>query len=267
VAAATGEIVVFSDANAMYDRDALKWLTLGFSDPEVGYVVGAAVYTDAGGNRAAESEGLYWKLEMKLKVLESSFYSVVGGDGAIYAIRRQLFWTLRDDDINDFVNPLQIVAAGYRGLFDSRARCWEGAGDSFAKEIRRKRRIVNRSWRAYRRYAGDLKLWRNARFLFMLWSHKVIRWLAAPLILTAWLMSSLLLTEGGLYVFIWFAISLSIVLALLSVPLEASGRKLPRSLAIVYYFYAVNLAGMLGILDQLRGVRYSTWDHIRKVDS
>ncbi|MCB0314309.1 MAG: glycosyltransferase family 2 protein, partial [Calditrichaeota bacterium] len=72
----------------------------------------------------------------------------VGGDGAIYAIRRNLFWTLKDDDINDFVNPLQIVAKGYRGIFNPQAICYEDAAEAFGKEFRRKRRIVNRSWRA-----------------------------------------------------------------------------------------------------------------------
>src|SRR5882762_1396897 len=121
VAAASGEIIVFSDANAMYGQDAIRRLVQDFADPKVGYVVGAALYYDAQGVRAGESEGVYWKLELFLKRLESQFYSVVGGDGAIYAIRRHLFWDLKDDDISDFVNPLQIIAAGYRGLFNRKS--------------------------------------------------------------------------------------------------------------------------------------------------
>ena len=196
VAAASTDIIVFSDANAMYDPAAIQQLADGFADPKIGYVVGAALYSDADGNRARESEGIYWKLELFLKGLESRYDSVLGGDGAIYAIRRHLFRNLLDDDISDFVNPMQIVAAGYRGTFNPAARCYELAGETFAKEFRRKRRIVNRSWRAVRRHGRQLNWREHGRFLFMLLSHKVIRWFALPLIITAWTVNLALLGAG-----------------------------------------------------------------------
>lgn len=264
VAAASGEIIVFSDANAMYGPDAIRRLVLDFADPKVGYVVGAALYYDAQGVRAGESEGIYWRLELLLKGLESQFHSVVGGDGAIYAIRRELFWDLKEDDISDFVNPLQIVAAGYRGLFNPAARCYEDAGETFSKEFRRKRRIVNRSWRAVRRYGGQLSLRRHGRFLFMLLSHKVIRWYALPLIVVAWITNTALLGEGSLYVWTWSAISASAAIAVLGAVLDRYGRPQPRLVSLLHYFYIINLAGLLGIWDEWRGMRHVTWDHIRK---
>lgn len=261
---AKGEVVVFSDANAMYDSNALRELTRYFADPRVGYVVGAALYYDPNGSRAAESEGLYWKLEMALKQLESDYDSVVGGDGAIYAARRQLFRPLQDDDISDFVNPIQIVAAGYRGRFNRRAFCYEGAGESFSKEFGRKRRIVNRSWRAVRRYGRLLSLRRQPRFVFMLVSHKVIRWFALPLVAVAWAANALLLGTGALYVVTGSAITGSFLLAGWGAVLDRRGRPQPRLVATAYYFYLVNLAAVLGMWDEFRGVRHATWDHIRK---
>lgn len=264
VAAAGGEIVVFSDANAMYEPDALNRLLEGFADPNVGYIVGAALYTDAEGRRAGESEGLYWKLELFLKHLESKFHSVVGGDGAIYAIRRSLFWTLKDDDISDFVNPLQIIAAGYRGLFCPAARCYEKAGETLEKEFRRKRRIVNRSWRAVCRYGRRLSLREHGRFLFMLVSHKVIRWFALPLIVVAWSANTALLGYAPLYTWTWLAIDASMAIAVAGAMLGRYGLGQPRIVSIFHYFYVINLAGLLGIWDEWRGVRHVTWDHIRK---
>jgi len=123
---AKGEIVVFSDANAIYDRMALRELVRPFHDPRIGYVVGAALYSHEAGSAAAESEGIYWRFELRLKRLESQLGCVVGGDGAIYAIRRSLFQPLRADDISDFVNPLQIVARGYRGSFNGAATVTSG---------------------------------------------------------------------------------------------------------------------------------------------
>jgi cellulose synthase/poly-beta-1,6-N-acetylglucosamine synthase-like glycosyltransferase len=261
---ASAEIIVFSDANAIYDRNAVRELARCFADPKVGYVVGAALYHDASASRAAENEGLYWKLEMLLKRLESDYYSVVGGDGALYAIRRRLFRPLQDDDISDFVNPLQIVAAGYRGQFNAKAFCYEAAAETFAKEFGRKRRIVNRSWRAVRRYAHLLRFERDGRFIFMLLSHKVIRWLTLPLVGVAWLTNGMLLGSRVMYTLTWCAITGSILLACLGAALERAGRLQPRLIAMSYYFYLVNLAGLLGIWDEYRGVRYVTWDHVRR---
>ena len=267
VAAARGEIVVFSDANAMYEADAIRELLQSFADPQVGYVVGAALYSDAMDKPAGESEGAYWNQELLLKRLESDVYSVVGGDGAIYAIRKSLFWEFKPDDISDFVNPLQIIAAGYRGLFNPAARCYEHAGETFSKEFRRKRRIVNRSWRAVRRYGRLLRVREHGLFLFMLVSHKVIRWWALPLILAAWLANTMLLGESLLYVATWCAITTSVAIAGIGAALDRLGWRQPRLISISYYFYLVNLAGFLGIWDECRGVRHATWDHIRKASS
>src|SRR5262249_37071956 len=126
VASTSGELIVFSDANAIYERDAIQKLIRHFGDSAVGYVVGNARYRERTGQKAsAESEGLYWKLETWLKEKESLCSSVVGGDGAIYAIRRELFSPLRATDINDFLNPLQIITKGYRGIYDRSAVCFE----------------------------------------------------------------------------------------------------------------------------------------------
>jgi len=264
VALARGEILVFSDANAMYEPDAIVELVGGFADPRVGYVVGAALYRDPDGSPAAESEGLYWKLEMVLKRLESEYASVVGGDGAIYATRRQLFRELRYDDISDFVNPLQTVAAGFRGVFNPRARCFESAGDTFEKEFARKRRIVNRTWRAVRRYGGLLKWRDHGRFIFMLASHKVLRWFALPLIALAWIANTALLGVHGFYIATWLMITGSVVLAVSGAALDRFALRQPRLVSIACYFYFVNLAGLLGIWDEWRGIRHATWDHVRK---
>jgi cellulose synthase/poly-beta-1,6-N-acetylglucosamine synthase-like glycosyltransferase len=267
VEAARGDIVVFSDANAIYEPNAIVELTRDFSDPTVGYVVGAALYADTDSSRAAENEGLYWKLELALKEWESDYYSVVGGDGAIYAVRRKLFRPLKDDDISDFVNPLQVVAQGFRGRFNPRAICYEGAGETFAKEFGRKRRIVNRTWRAVCRYAGLLSVARHGRYIFMLASHKVIRYFALPLVALAWLTNCTLLGSGPVYIATWLGITASGVLAALGAALDRAGRAPPSLVSTIYYFYLVNLAAMLGIWDEWRGVRHATWNHIRTKDA
>ena len=85
------DIVVFSDANALYQRNTIRKLVRHFSDEQVGYVVGHARYETCEDSAAGQSEGAYWDLEIRIKIWESAFSSVVGGDGALYAIRRSLW--------------------------------------------------------------------------------------------------------------------------------------------------------------------------------
>ena len=127
---ASGEIVVFSDANAMYRIDVLRMLVRNFADPVVGAVVGESTYVDPE-VESERSEGLYWRYEVCLKRLESQIGSVVGGDGAIYAIRRQLYVPMSADALSDFVNPLQIVRGGHRCIYEPAARSYERAAEQW----------------------------------------------------------------------------------------------------------------------------------------
>ncbi len=266
---ATGDLVVFSDANAMYEDDALQRLAAPFSDGDVGYVVGAADYVDSDEGEAQASEGLYWRYELALKEMESSLGSVVGGDGAIYAIRRDLYWPLQEDDINDFVNPLQIIAARYRGVFNKNAKAFEGGANSFDKEFRRKRRIVNRSFRAFLRYGGNISWADNALFLFQLYSHKVLRWFALPFIALAGITNLYLViyVGGAMFTLCFLGLALSILLAFRGRQLNRQQRPQSRLVYLFYYFYLVNVAALLGLVDELRGVRHTKWDHVRGAGS
>jgi cellulose synthase/poly-beta-1,6-N-acetylglucosamine synthase-like glycosyltransferase len=262
---ANSELLVFSDANAMYQKNALKELVKNFNDEKVGYVVGAALYNKDYQSGANQSEDLYWNLEIKLKYWESKFYSVVGGDGAIYAIRRELFWELEADDINDFVNPLKIVSEGYVGLFNPNAICYEDTAEEFGKEFKRKRRIVNRSWRGFRKSMPRFSFRKHGRFLFSLYSHKVIRWFALVFLLgTALSAGFLALTDQGvLYSAVFITLIGSMIVALIASYCDQRGATMPKIVYLCYYFYFVNYSAILGILDNAMGVRHITWDHIR----
>jgi cellulose synthase/poly-beta-1,6-N-acetylglucosamine synthase-like glycosyltransferase len=258
---ATGEIVVFSDANAMYRRDALVKLVRNFADPSVGAVVGQSTYS-AAASESERSESLYWRYETAIKRLESQIGSVVGGDGAIYAIRRSLYRPMSADALSDFVNPLQIVRSGFRCVHELEAQSWEKAAESFDKEFRRKVRIVNRAWRALLSMPQMLNPFRYGFFALELISHKLFRWLA-PLFLIAALASNIVLAPGAAL----FASLLA--LQLLFYALAAAGYalrnqpNLPSMLAFPFYFCMVNLASALGIMEAWCGRTYTVWTTAR----
>ncbi|MGE3999267.1 MAG: glycosyltransferase family 2 protein, partial [Planctomycetaceae bacterium] len=172
---ASGEILVFSDANSIYEPDAIRRLVRHFNDDGVGFVVGHQRYYDDA-SISSTSESLYWRYETAIKVLESRVGSVVCGDGAIMAIRSELFEPLSADDINDLALPLKIVIRGYRGVFDPEAICYEHTAADMAAEFRRRVRIVNRSFRAVYRNWKALSPIHVGWFAVQLFLHKVVRW-------------------------------------------------------------------------------------------
>lgn len=258
---ASGEVVVFSDANAMYLRDALRRLAAPFADPAVGAVVGESTYHDS--ETASEaSESLYWKYETAIKQLESETGSVVGGDGAIYAIRRSLYVPMRADALSDFVNPLQIVKSGHRCLYEPAAQSVEKAAEGFDREFRRKVRIVNRAWRAMLSMPELLNPFRYGFFAFKLISHKLLRWLA-PLFLLLLLVSSAVLA-GRSPLYAWaLAAQLAFYALALAGHLLRKRERMPRLLSVPYYFSMVNIASARGILEAFKGETYTTWTTAR----
>jgi cellulose synthase/poly-beta-1,6-N-acetylglucosamine synthase-like glycosyltransferase len=259
LAEAKGEIVVFSDANAMYKQNALKMLVRNFHDESVGYVVGAAIYKDDAESSAGSSENIYWQYEIFIKKIESKLHSVVGGDGAIYAIRRSLYEPLDKEDINDFVNPLQIIAKGYRGIFDADAICYEQTAGDFDKEGKRKQRIVNRSFSGLMKNITVLNPLKYGFYSLELFSHKLLRWLIPFFILIA-VVGIIILAHMKLVMFQW-ALLLGILFtwSILVGKLLKNRQACPSAFLIPYYFYLVNFNSMKGVLQSLRGNVQITW--------
>jgi cellulose synthase/poly-beta-1,6-N-acetylglucosamine synthase-like glycosyltransferase len=249
-----GEIVVFSDANALYERQALLNLVRNFADPQVGCVTGEARYLPRGATLADSGERAYWDFEIRIKRWESALGSVVGGDGAIYAIRRVLWRPLPDAAISDFLNPLQIVADGWRGVYEPAAVCFEETAGQLQGEFRRRVRIVSRSWRAVFQAAHALNPFRVGWFAWQLVSHKLLRWLT-PLFGLAAVTAGVLLAMPVVR-----QRPRDTVLPLLGLVLlicaTAAGR---RAIRIGLYGMVLSAAALVGIIKGTLGRVSGTW--------
>ena len=263
---ARGEILVFSDANAHYDRHAIARMVRNFADPGVGAVTGESRYWIGEGDFSTESENAYWRYELALKKLESRLGSLVGGDGAIYAIRKSLYVDLDPADLSDFVNPLQIVRQGYRNVYEPEAICYEGGAEGFAAEFRRKVRIVNRACRAAWKMRDLANPFRHGAFALQFLSHKVLRWLA-PVFMVLLFAANVLLAGQSTF----FAVTLGLQLAFYALALigwRLSGAsKQHLVFYIPYYFCAINMASLVGIIEALRGRRYTVWNVSRREEA
>jgi len=177
LAARQEQILVLSDANVIYQADALVHLVARFHDPSVGCVSGKVILTDTMSTLDAPTEQ-YYSLEWLLQEKSSAIYSMVGTDGAMYALRRELFQPLPNDTIiEDFVIAMEVVRRGRRVVFEPKALGWEAGPASPREEFRRKVRIAAGAAQALLR--GNA--WpRHAplRYWFIFISHKLLRWLS-----------------------------------------------------------------------------------------
>ncbi len=140
---ASGEVLAFSDANAVWAPDALARLVRGFADPDVGYVCGRLVLADPAGT---SREGSYWRFETWLRAQESALGSITGGNGAIYAVRRSDYVEVDPRFGHDLSLPYLLVQRGRRAVYDAEARAFEKPVPDAEGEYRRKVRMFEHCW-------------------------------------------------------------------------------------------------------------------------
>lgn len=256
---AHGEILVFSDANSLYDRDALRHLAAAFADPEVGYVTGRTVYTrPEDGAGVSEGCSTYMRYEMLLRLAETRAGSVVGVNGGIDAVRRGLYRSMRADQQPDFVLPMMVVEQGYRVVYESNAILRESALATARDEYRMRVRVSLRALRSLWDMKHLLNPFRYGVYSWQLFSHKLLRYLTFVPIGLLYLSSLLLFQRGPLFHVAWLVQTALYLGALLGWIFERHGR-LSRLFLLPYYFCLLNLASAHAFGSALLGRRLAVW--------
>ena len=173
VPAARGEVVVLTDANAMFEAEAIGRLVCWFGDPRVGAVSGELRYRTSGG--VGEGESVYWRYEQGVKKAESAQHSLLGANGSIYAIRRDLYRAVHPRDVNDFRIPYEILLRGYWVVLEPEAVSFENPAPSLWAEYRRKVRIMARAIPMMISLLGPTLVRGRVFALWQLMSHKLLR--------------------------------------------------------------------------------------------
>jgi cellulose synthase/poly-beta-1,6-N-acetylglucosamine synthase-like glycosyltransferase len=139
----SGDVLAFSDANAVWDADALRRLVRPFADPEVAYVSGRLRLEDAAGTNR---EGVYWRYELALREWESQLCSITGGNGSIYAVRRSDYVDVDPRFGHDLSFPYLMVQRGRRAVYEPWAVARERPTPHIETEYRRKVRMFEHCW-------------------------------------------------------------------------------------------------------------------------
>jgi cellulose synthase/poly-beta-1,6-N-acetylglucosamine synthase-like glycosyltransferase len=251
------EIVILSDANTHFAPDALRKLVQWFGDPNVIAVCGRLELVDPATGRNAD--GLYWKYETFLKVHEARLQALLGGNGAIYAIRRRAYVQIPSDTVvDDFVIPL-LAQLKFGGAlrYDESAVAYEETPAAIGSEFKRRSRIG----------AGGFQsiglLWpllnpRRGWIAYAFFSHKILRWLCPFFLLAALLLNMVLATQSSMWRWVLVG-QLAFYFASLAMAFIPARVKVLKPLRLTTMFTAMNASLLIGFVRWVRGTQSAAW--------
>jgi hypothetical protein len=247
---ARGDLLAFSDANSTWAPDALRRLVEPFADPDVGYVCGQVRFLDDG----SSEEGAYWRYEMAVRSLESRLGGVTGGNGAIYATRREAYLVVDPRMGHDLSFPFNMVKRGWRPVYAQAARAVEKMVPSIEGEFRRKRRMMSHAWPIVLRGGMLSPRGYGALYALEILSHRVLRYLTPFLHAIALGTNVALLGHGPVYT-VALALQCAFLLA------AALGPFVPaRPFRLPYYYVLVTASLAAGLWDWLRTGTPAGWE-------
>jgi cellulose synthase/poly-beta-1,6-N-acetylglucosamine synthase-like glycosyltransferase len=236
------EIVAFSDANATWSPDALRKLVRAFEDPDVAYVCGRLNILDAEGSN---KEGVYWRYEMVQRAAESTLGSVTGGNGSIYALRREDYVEVDPRFGHDLSLPYLMVQRGRRAVYEPDAHAWERPTPTNETEYRRKVRMFEHCWLITLR--GRMLRRLGPMYLMEIVSHRHLRY-ASGLLHVLLLATNLALVGEGLV----YQVLLGCQLGLLAAAAVGVG--------IARYYVLVTWATNVSLFNYVRRGVPATWE-------
>jgi biofilm PGA synthesis N-glycosyltransferase PgaC len=262
VQAASGSIIVSSDANAFFTRGTLKNLVRNFGDPQVARVAGEKRVASGDGT-VGEAEGLYWRYESWLKVLDSRVSSVMGAAGEIFAIRKELFHAPPADAIiEDFMLSMGLVQQGWRVVYEPTAIAHEEASPNATEEFKRKVRIVAGGWQAvFRMWPLLTPAYGLVSFQYV--SHRVLRWTVVPFLLPLIAALNLALVTQPVYAALLVCQVGFYGLAALGYALEKRG-KTWKPAYLPFFFVFLNWAALCGAWRFVTKTQAVTWERVRR---
>jgi cellulose synthase/poly-beta-1,6-N-acetylglucosamine synthase-like glycosyltransferase len=253
VRAARGELIAFSDANAMWAPDALRRLVAAFADPRVAYACGQVAFVNESGTN---QEGLYWRYDMWLRARESELHSITAGNGAIYAVRRTDYVETDPPMGHDLSFPFRMVKRGRRAVYVPEARATESMVPTIEGEFSRKRRMMNRAWQIVLVSGIADPRGYPPLYAVMIASHRLLRYATPFLHLLALLTAGMLARRHPARV---YRAALAAQTALLAAA-AAGGVLRARPLLVARYYVLVTAAIAAGLVDHLRHGTPAGWE-------
>ncbi len=258
-----GEIVLFSDATAMYEPGVLRAMLPNFADETVGCVAGKLNYVDSTESGIGKGAKSYWNYETFIKENESRACSLIGASGCLYAVRKSAYIPMYPEACSDFLIATVLYEQGLRTVYEPNAICTEETNRRTDKEMRMRIRVIAQTFTDLWRNRSMMNPFKSGFYAIELISHKLFRY-SVPIFLIVAYFSSLALWFTSEIFELAFAVQTAFyVIALVAWLLEKSGKPI-RFLAIPLYFVLTNAASLIGFYQFLRGERYAHWEPNRE---
>jgi poly-beta-1,6-N-acetyl-D-glucosamine synthase len=261
------DIVIFTDANTMLNKDVIRNMVRHYKDERVGAVAGEKRIADKEKDAAnGAGEGIYWKYESTLKKWDSELYSVVGAAGELFSIRTRLFEPVPADTvIEDFYLTLRIAQNGSRVVYEPEAYAVEGPSASVGEELKRKIRIAAGGLQAIVRLSALLNPFKYGILTFQYVSHRVLRWTLAPAALLLLMVSNIMLAMLGSPFFqALLALHILFYVAAVAGKVCESRQLKIKALFVPYYFMIMNYAVYMGFFRYVRGSQSVLWEKAKR---
>tara|TARA_B110000483_G_scaffold242206_1_gene327263 strand:+ start:2569 stop:3771 length:1203 start_codon:yes stop_codon:yes gene_type:complete len=257
---AKGEILVFCDANTILLENTLLKLSQHFINPKIGCVSGRLILRDSGDYSLSEGESIYWTMESEIKRLESKLGVLMGVNGALYALRSELFVQIPTYKpvMDDFWVCIKVLRQNYQVLYETAAIGIETTSADALGEFKRKIRIGQANFNFLPHFMMLLRPWAPVQAITF-FSHKLLRWLA-PHFLLIMLVSSFAIQNFGFTIFGLLQLMFYLI-AYLSYLLESSSRKIPFG-GTAYYFSVMNLALLIGFFQAFKPSTGGAWERV-----
>jgi cellulose synthase/poly-beta-1,6-N-acetylglucosamine synthase-like glycosyltransferase len=253
-----GEIIVFSDAASMYERNALRALVRNYADENVGAVSGMYNYFNKKENSVGFATILFWKIENFIKSRQTKIKTITGCCGCIYSVRKSLYTPLPPEIISDLVEPLTILQKGYRLVFEPEALALEETAGKAEEEFKMRIRVIMRGMNGMLFVKEIFNPIKYPFEAFQLISHKIMRWLVPVFAIIAFISNGLILNEHLIYALIFICQISFYFLALIGFFMEKKGiHKVIFYLPL--YFCIVNLAALISMIKVLKKENVVIW--------
>lgn len=262
------EYMVFTDANTMLNKEAIREIIRLMLQPKVSCVSGEKrVAARVEGQVAAEGEGLYWKYESLLKRWDSELYSAMGAAGELFAVRTSDYEQAPSNALlDDFMMSMLIVKKGQRIAYTDKAYAMEYGSADMQEESKRKRRIAAGGLQSIWWLRALMNPFRYPMVSFQFVSHRVLRWSLTPLALLILIpvnVALVMMKAGTIYTIIWILQILFYLAAFMGYLLEKRGKKISL-LYVPYYFLFMNVNVFQGV-NYLRTHRHSgSWEKAKR---
>lgn len=262
VKAATGEIVIFSDATTTYEKNNIRNIVRNYADPAVGAVSGRYEYFNPTGAAIGTGNILFWKYENLIKNSQTRIKTISGCCGCIYSVRKKAYEPLPPDIISDLVEPLKILEKGYRIVFEPDAVAYEETTEKAGEEFKMRIRVISRGMRGLFYMKKLFNPFKFPFISFQLFSHKILRWLI-PFFMIGILLSNLFLLDRTFYKITMALQAAFYAMAVIAWLGEKAHLKL-KIFSIPLYFFTVNIASLVSLYKTLKGFKAVTWETVRK---